>query len=62
MANATSTATLPRWDMTVVFPSLESSEFEEGFRSVCDNINSLAALFDEHKVGGAIPRQSRRRP
>ena len=24
---------LPRWDMTVVYPSLDSEEFKEGFES-----------------------------
>lgn len=50
MANATATSTLPRWDMTVVYPSLESPEFEAGYRSACAGIDELARLFDRHGV------------
>lgn len=50
MANATATTTLPRWDMTVVYPTLESPEFEVGYRSVCEGIDELAKLFDQHGV------------
>jgi len=41
---------LPRWDMTTVYPSLHSPQFEEDFRSVIDDISDLARLFDEHHV------------
>ena len=41
---------LPRWDMSVVYPGLDSPEFEEGFRSVVEAINSLAALFDKYQI------------
>ncbi len=34
-------ASLPRWDMSVVFPGLESPEFAEGFREVETGIASL---------------------
>src|SRR5262245_32133887 len=27
------TAVLPRWDMTVVYPALDSTEFDAGFRA-----------------------------
>src|SRR3712207_5911806 len=42
--------TLPRWDMTVVYPSLDSPEFAEGFASVTRGIDELIALFDEHGI------------
>ncbi|HEY7348143.1 MAG TPA: M3 family oligoendopeptidase [Ktedonobacterales bacterium] len=41
------TATLPHWDMTVVYPGLESSEFADSFRAMQANIAALQALFDE---------------
>lgn len=41
----TTTATLPRWDMTVVFPGLDSAEFERSFDEYLREIESLAALF-----------------
>lgn len=44
------TAHLPRWDMTVVFPSMDSPEFAAGFRSVAEEISTLATLFDEAHV------------
>src|SRR6478752_4137209 len=46
------TATLPRWDMTPVFPSLESSEFAQGFSDVVRQIDELGAFFDAEHIGG----------
>ncbi|HAX23729.1 MAG TPA: oligoendopeptidase F [Chloroflexi bacterium] len=45
------TQPLPRWDMTVVYPSLDSAEYRAGFQSAIDAIAGLAALFDAHDVG-----------
>jgi len=39
--------TLPRWDMKVVYPGLDSSEFQQGFTSVTNAIAALVELFDE---------------
>jgi pepF/M3 family oligoendopeptidase len=44
------TRALPHWDMTVIFPSLGSPEFDEGFSKVVQGIDDLAALFDENGV------------
>jgi pepF/M3 family oligoendopeptidase len=38
---------LPRWDMTVVYPSLESPEFQEDFHSIIQELDDLARYFDE---------------
>lgn len=43
---------LPHWDMSVVFPGIESSEFRKEFDEVVEQISSLAALFDEHNISG----------
>jgi pepF/M3 family oligoendopeptidase len=51
---ATST-TLPRWDMTVIFPGLDSPEFTAGFLSVANAIAELGALFDREHVGKHEP-------
>ncbi len=51
----TETATLPHWDMTVVYPGLESPEFEQGFRSVVQDIDELTGLFDKYVVGQRAP-------
>ena len=48
---------LPRWDMTVVYPSLESVEFETGFQSAIQVIDQLVELFDEHGIGLQEPVQ-----
>jgi oligoendopeptidase F len=45
----TSTA-LPHWDMTVVYPGLDSPEFEQGFRAAIGSIDDLTALFDSHGI------------
>ena len=44
---------LPHWDVTDVFPSLESPEFAEGFRHALQRIDSLVALVD--RLG--VPRK-----
>jgi oligoendopeptidase F len=36
---------LPRWDVSTIFPSLESDEFARGFRAALDSITALADLF-----------------
>lgn len=43
---------LPRWDLTVLYPSLDSPEFAAGFARVLAGIDALAALFDEVGVRG----------
>ncbi len=48
--------TLPHWDMTVVYPSLESDEFQSGFRAALQAIDELAALFDQHHIGLQEPK------
>jgi pepF/M3 family oligoendopeptidase len=45
------TQTLPHWDMSQVFPGLDSTEFEEGFRSVAEGISSLERIFDNYHIG-----------
>ena len=41
---------LPHWDMSVVYPSLESKEFGSAFQGVVRQIEELEALFDRHGV------------
>ena len=41
---------LPHWDMTPVFPSLESAAFVEAFEAVLTRIDRLGTLFDRHNV------------
>ncbi len=45
------TTSLPRWDMTVVYPGLESPEFTTGFAATITAIDGLAQLFNEAGVG-----------
>ena len=44
------TQTLPRWDMTPIFPSLSSPEFTSEFESALDSIGELSAHFDQIPV------------
>ena len=44
---------MPHWDMTVVYPSLESPEFQAGFQDVVKRIADLAALFDAEKIAAS---------
>lgn len=41
---------LPRWDMSVVYPSLDSPEFERDFRSFVRAIDELEGLFDNAHI------------
>jgi pepF/M3 family oligoendopeptidase len=47
---STVSSTLPHWDMTVVYPSLESPEFEQGFSQTVQDIDNLVHLFDEYHI------------
>lgn len=42
--------TLPHWDMTPIYPSLESPEFLDGVQTVSAEVNALAEWFDEHHI------------
>jgi len=44
------TGTLPRWDMSVVYPGLDSPEFEQGMNANVASIDDLVNLFDRHGV------------
>ncbi|MBA3337076.1 MAG: M3 family oligoendopeptidase, partial [Chloroflexia bacterium] len=46
----TTPAALPRWDMSVIYPSLDSPEFAEGFAALGDSVNALERLFGEWHV------------
>jgi len=47
----TTLTALPRWDMTSVYPSLESPAFSQAFDDVARALDELTALFDELQVG-----------
>jgi oligoendopeptidase F len=42
---------LPRWDVTVLFPSLDSDEYRAARTTWLDGIEQLAVLFDRHGIG-----------
>ena len=42
--------TLPHWNMTVLYPGLESEEFEQGFNQAAEAIDGLVKLFDRHSI------------
>jgi oligoendopeptidase F len=41
---------LPHWNMTVVYPGLDSEEFEQGFSSALEAIGELGRLFDQNGI------------
>ncbi len=47
---ATTETQLPRWDMTPLFGSLTSPEFEEAFDNLIRDVGALRDLFDAHGV------------
>ncbi|HEX7737917.1 MAG TPA: M3 family oligoendopeptidase [Ktedonobacteraceae bacterium] len=44
------TQRLPRWDMTVVYPGLNSPEFDQGFAHFAQQVSELIQLFDTHGI------------
>jgi pepF/M3 family oligoendopeptidase len=45
---------LPHWDLTVVYPGLDSSQFAQGFANFVANVDRLIELFDRHGVGSVL--------
>jgi pepF/M3 family oligoendopeptidase len=41
---------LPRWNLTTIFPSLESAEFTAAFEEAKRQVEALVPLFDGHQV------------
>lgn len=41
---------LPRWDMTVVFPSLKSEEFEKAYQQLISDVEQLANLLNNNEI------------
>ena len=46
-ATAVETIELPRWDLSALYPGLETPEFAEGFNRLLRGIDHLADLFDD---------------
>ncbi len=42
--------TLPHWDMSVVYPGLDSPEFDQGFANFTQQISDLSRLFDGYNI------------
>jgi oligoendopeptidase F len=55
-ATAVETNELPRWDLSALFPGLDSPEFAEGFARLLSGIDDLAQIFDEVGVSAAAGR------
>ncbi len=47
----TAAIALPHWDMSTVFPGLESDEFAGAFRSYIAGVDDLVSLFDGYDIG-----------
>ena len=46
----TTVQNLPRWDMSVIYPGLDSPEFEQGFAHVVRQIQDLEAVFNQYHI------------
>ncbi|MGD8604137.1 MAG: M3 family oligoendopeptidase [Anaerolineales bacterium] len=48
---------LPHWDLTNVYPSLDSKQFKDDFEKLRQKIGQLEQLLDKHKIsqGGPLP-------
>ncbi|MGB8644393.1 MAG: M3 family oligoendopeptidase [Anaerolineae bacterium] len=51
MENSKTMTALPHWDMSVIFPGLESSEFQQAFDAVVAGVAALDKVFDKYGVG-----------
>ncbi len=47
---------LPHWDLSSVYPSLKSAEFEADFRSFAQALDDLEALFERYGVARQEPK------
>lgn len=45
-----STSTPPRWDMTVIYPGLDTPEFNQGLQAIIREIDDLRELFDRYRI------------
>jgi oligoendopeptidase F len=45
-----SSNSLPHWDVSTVYPSLDSKEFEDGLKTTINDIHDLVELFDEYGI------------
>src|SRR5215216_457372 len=61
-ATAVETNQLPRWDLSALFPSLESPEFAEGFDRLLSGIDHLIHLFEEVGISATSTNQSEPAP
>jgi pepF/M3 family oligoendopeptidase len=41
---------LPHWDLTVVYPAIESQAFESAYADLADGIGDLEAMFDQWRI------------
>ncbi|MFO8034282.1 MAG: M3 family oligoendopeptidase [Candidatus Bipolaricaulota bacterium] len=51
---------LPRWDLTPLFPSLDSREFQAAWEDLKSRIQELEPLLEKHEVGPRPMRESDR--
>ena len=42
--------TLPHWDMTPIYPGMDSPEFSNGFSNIVQDIENLTKLFDDYHI------------
>src|SRR5213078_3447584 len=46
----TTTPSQPHWNMSTIYPSLESPEFAQAFEQCVQKIAQLSQLFNEHNI------------
>src|ERR1700736_2691683 len=54
----TSGDTLPRWDMSGVFPGLESRELSAATEALGADLDRLVSLYDRHGVRAGAPERA----
>lgn len=49
---------LPNWDMSNVFPGLESPELSKAIKALESQINDLEAYLNEHRIDPDLPPET----
>lgn len=55
MPEAAAAPTLPRWDVSTIFPALDSRELNDAHEGLRADLQRLLALYDQHDVRGGAP-------
>jgi oligoendopeptidase F len=59
MASESDVGPLPHWDLSNIYPDLESKEFKEAVSELKDKLDDLDAYMSKHQISRGGPRPTR---